>query len=638
MIEFHYSGTSRSLRSRTWVNLLLVVGLFIGLGLAPAYAQTQIRWQCNMGSGLWDFPQSWDLNRVPRPGDNVTINCPGAGVVVTLRTDAAINALQNNETLQWLAGNLNVANGFTNSGTLVLPSLWPPGFRGMLVNTGRIVENMPYGWDFRSATLNNRGVYELQEGGIIGSGTLLNAGTIRKSSPATAWVENLLLNNSGGRVEVLGGTLNVIQGASMGNITYSVAAGSRLVYGDHTFAGTHMGAVDGSMQLAWGTLGVGSGGATFNITGSGFQWLGGDINGASSGLTNAGSLMIVPSACNAPINLRGLLVNMGTLVENTSCALNFASATLQNRGLYDLQAGNITGAGLLNNTSTVRKSGEPDSVANISAPLNNAGTVEAVSGTLQISGPITQLSGTTLTGGTWNVFDPATLNITSPILTNSTTILLDGPSANFPTLRGLVTNNGTLNLADAASLTTTGSVTNAGSLGISSSSIFSVGGANTDYTQTGGATLLDNGALTAVRNVLIQGGRLAGIGSVSAQMVSNAGEVGPGNSVGLINIRGDYVQTSAGKLRIQIGGTGDMQFDRLVVSGNATLDGILSIELLDSYAPALGDRFRIINYGSRTGTFPRVDGLRPFEGWIFQLQYNDNDLTLVLAEDTPGNY
>src|SRR5204862_5253758 len=113
------------------------------------------------------------------------------------------------------------------------------------------------------------------------------------------------------------------------------------------------------------------------------------------------------------------------------------------------------------------------------------------------------------------------------------------------------------------SFTTAGAFSNAGSLTAGSGSTFTVGGSN-NYTQTGGSTRV-NGALAvaAGKTVDIQGGTLFGAGTVTGA-VNNAATVSPGDGLGKLSVTGNYVQTAAGSLNVELGGTiAVTQYDQL---------------------------------------------------------------------------
>ena len=97
------------------------------------------------------------------------------------------------------------------------------------------------------------------------------------------------------------------------------------------------------------------------------------------------------------------------------------------------------------------------------------------------------------------------------------------------------------------------------------------------FTQTTGQTILNGGALATSSTLNIQGGTLKGSGTVTGG-VSNGGTVAPGLSPGILNVVGNYSQTAAGKLAIELNGTTvGTQYDQLNVTGTVALAGTLAI-------------------------------------------------------------
>src|SRR5207244_1167373 len=130
---------------------------------------------------------------------------------------------------------------------------------------------------------------------------------------------------------------------------------------------------------------------------------------------------------------------------------------------------------------------------------------------------------------------------------------------------------------------------NAGTVTIGTGSIFTTSAGN--YTQTGGTTSV-NGALDPAAIVDIQGGILSGSGGTVISNTTNAGQVNPGSSAGILTITGNYTQTAAGTLNIELGGTTPgTQFDRLAVSGAASLNGTLNVTRINGFTVTAGDQF-----------------------------------------------
>jgi hypothetical protein len=127
--------------------------------------------------------------------------------------------------------------------------------------------------------------------------------------------------------------------------------------------------------------------------------------------------------------------------------------------------------------------------------------------------------------------------------------------------------------------------------------------------------------------VNLLGGTLSGSGTVAGD-VRNAAQIDPGTdgTAGALTINGNYTQTAAGVLTVDIGGrTAGAEYDQLVVSGSVSLDGTLTVNLVNGFVPQSGDAFAILTFGSGSGVFAALNG----DGPLFTPRYDPNDVTLV---------
>jgi hypothetical protein len=125
------------------------------------------------------------------------------------------------------------------------------------------------------------------------------------------------------------------------------------------------------------------------------------------------------------------------------------------------------------------------------------------------------------------------------------------------------------------------------------------------------------------------GSVLQGHDGTLAGNVVNRGLVRPGPSVGTFTITGDYTQTVAGLLSLEIGGrTAGVAYDRLTVGGSVTLDGTLELLLVSGFSPVVGDAFAVLPYTSSAGTFGLVLGQAIGSDRAFSLDYGLDGLTL----------
>ena len=153
------------------------------------------------------------------------------------------------------------------------------------------------------------------------------------------------------------------------------------------------------------------------------------------------------------------------------------------------------------------------------------------------------------------------------------------------------------------------------------------------FTNNGGLEILSGNTLTVTSSGTFDNaaaGTLQGEGTldVSAATFTNAGNVNPGASPGILSITGDYVQTSTGALNIEIGGlVAGTDFDQLAISGSATLAGTLNVSLINPFNPSQGNSFQIVNYASNSGTF---DNTNLPSGFVWDITYGANAVTITV--------
>jgi len=99
-------------------------------------------------------------------------------------------------------------------------------------------------------------------------------------------------------------------------------------------------------------------------------------------------------------------------------------------------------------------------------------------------------------------------------------------------------------------------------------------------------------------------------GVVEGEIVENGGRVLPGDSPGMFELTGDYLQEPGGTLEIEIDGTTPgTGYDQLLVDGDVTLDGNLDIRVSDPFLGVIqvSDDFLFIDAtGTLSGSFANV--------------------------------
>ncbi len=156
------------------------------------------------------------------------------------------------------------------------------------------------------------------------------------------------------------------------------------------------------------------------------------------------------------------------------------------------------------------------------------------------------------------------------------------------------------------------------------------------YEQVGGLTDVAAGA-ELIGPVSLLGGVLAGNGQLTGQVSNPGGSVRAGASAGVLKIQGSYNQGAGGTLQTEVAGTGGgTDYDRLVVTGGATLGGTLQIIHTPDFAPAPGDPYQVVSAGNRSGTFASVTGTELAASFLV-VGYNGVGVTLSRAPDPPQN-
>jgi hypothetical protein len=114
----------------------------------------------------------------------------------------------------------------------------------------------------------------------------------------------------------------------------------------------------------------------------------------------------------------------------------------------------------------------------------------------------------------------------------------------------------------------------------------------------------------------------------------------PGNSPAAISFGGNVALTSSAALDIELGGsTPGAQYDQVNVAGQLALGGVLDVTLINGFSPAAGNKFDILNWGTRTGTFSSVE-LPSLSGsleWNTSQLYTNGTLAVIDSNFLPGD-
>jgi YD repeat-containing protein len=502
--------------------------------------------------------------------------------------------------LQWTANGLaapatGAAPTVTNTGTVLIPDGDGINLDGLtLVNTGTVQlgQGSGAGLDLNNFTvINNEGTFDFDGADSLGGdGTINNTstGAVLASAPPTLSTDigQETFNDLGGTIGVQSGTLDLGQGVSQGG-TYTVAPGADLELSngsDRTISGTFTGSGGGTVSINTSdhSLNLADSGATFDFPAGMLQLVGCSIAaltpGADPVLLNSG-FITVPANGEFALNA-GTLENVGTVtVTGESAAFSINDpALVDNTGTIDLEGDvSLNGTGTLNNSGTLTVALSADDLTDPFYTLNNTGTIDVQSGTLNLGkSAITQETvendgmSVDLTGGTWEVDGAGTLITVfeSHIITQNTggTVILNGPDASYPSFAGLADNGGSFTLEGGASFTTPGALSSSGTL-----------------------------------------------------------NVGPGSTLA---VTGAFSQASGGQTTFVIGGTpASGQYGQLTSTGAAVLGGTIAAQASAGYTPVQGAQYTVMTFPSQSGS-PTFSG-----GVIFGAQFNPTDVVVSVASE-----
>ena len=105
----------------------------------------------------------------------------------------------------------------------------------------------------------------------------------------------------------------------------------------------------------------------------------------------------------------------------------------------------------------------------------------------------------------------------------------------------------------------------------------------------------------------------------------------PGHSSGTLSIDGNYVQGTAATLKIELAGTANGEYDRLLVAGELEVSGALEVQLLDGFAPTNDTAFEILAATDLSGEFSSLvlPDLLGNLSWDSSLLYSNGTLSVI---------
>jgi outer membrane autotransporter protein len=353
------------------------------------------------------------------------------------------------------------------------------------------------------------------------------------------------------------------------------------------------------------------------------------------GLTKAGAGVLTFQAAQAYTG--GTTINAGTLfLDSVGGMLPTGGALTVNGGLLDISlsganqsVGALSGSGGQINLGpqTLTTSSSANTVL-ATQIVGSGALVKQGTGTLALTGANTYSGGTTISGGLINFTSAGNFGTGGITLNGGGLQWAAGSTADISSrITGLGPGGGTLD-TNGNTVTLAQAISGAGALTKQGQGLLNLTGANTytGPTAVNAGMLAVNGSITS--NVTVgSAATLGGTGTILGT-VNVAGTLAPGNSIGTLNVTGNFVQAAGSTYQVEANAQG--QADRTNVTGTATINGgtVQVLAQPGTYGPST--TYTILNAtGGRSGTYNGVTS--NFAFLTPSLSYDASNVFLTLA-------
>lgn len=340
-----------------------------------------------------------------------------------------------------------------------------------------------------------------------------------------------------------------------------------------------------------GQIGTSGGSAVLNVT---IPW---NTNVADRVVLDKGKIVGAVIANNSPVGITGQGEVASQLVNNSRVTADVSSGLL-------LLSNHLNDWDGVTNTGTLRARGGTLRLEDDTAFAYH-GTVEAAQGTVQANGFGLQFQ----PGSMLRLEDGVYNSDAETAFGGSINVLSGSPSAILIKAGSTFQSTSIASLADTLQLEGSESLVEAGA------------------TFTGVGQLHN----TASNNLVLADGVNIGVA------VRNSGRLGLGVALAEATLP-DYQQDASGLLEIDLGGTNLVDYDRLDISGEAQLDGVLELSFLNGFEPSLNDAFTVLTALSGiNGIFGEIDlsGAKLDAGFGWEVLYGPTTVQLAVVE-LPG--
>lgn len=486
--------------------------------------------------------------------------------------------------------------------------------------------------------------------GIFGGGgnVVINEGTTLVTTTSESSTYSGIMSGSGNFTKTGSSILKFTNIANSYTGKTSILDGSLVLSGPAIISASESVTVDGDLMIEYG-----SGAKSINtLSGVGFLRLNdnsitvtqnadatfsGKISGTGNFTKQGGSSLTISGDniySGSTIISSGALIlsGDGSIHSSSSVALDGALTIETSAGEKEIR--NLSGTGTINLN---------DNILHIDDYLNNTfsgtisgsgGIVKKGSGTFILSGENTFTGSTSILDGGITLSGAAdSIALSTSVSISDTLTLASGAgNKNINTLSGsgrVHLNDNTLTVTQGEDGIFSGIIDGTGGLTKIGTETLFLSGDNT-YT---GTTTVQGGALALTGSIagnasVVAGAVLNGTGTVNGSVTNTSGIVAPGNSIGTMNIAGNYTQDAFGTLEIEIGPNGES--DVLSITGNASLDGAVDLLLYPGLYLS-GSQYTFLTAASISGTF---NALTASNGSSWLLSYPASTSVLLTASDS----
>lgn len=564
------------------------------------------------GAGIWSATSgSWtgqdgNINgpAAPAPGFMVF---QGTGGIVTVDTGAgAVSATG----LQFAADGYRIEGGtVTLSGAQAIIRVGD-GTSGGASYVATIASNLTGASDLVKTDL---GTLVLSGANSYTGNTVLNAGTLSVSADGN-------LGQAAGGLVFNGGALRVTG--------TSFTSTSRAVSWDSNGGGFDIADAANSFTLSQALSGTGElaklGAGTLVLTGA---------NSHTGGTTiSAGTLQVGAGGTTGEIT--GTVVNNGRLAFNRSDSVTFAGAISGSGALTQMGAGTLTLTGTNSYTGGTTLSAGTLQIGNggttgaISGDVANSGTLAfnrsdliAFSGEISGTGALKQLGTGTLNLTGVNSYSGGTTIAAGTLRGNATSF---GSGAILNNAALVIDQNSDAHFANAINGNGRFTKTGTGSLNLTGTSALS------GPTTIAAGRLAVNGWLASSAVTVESGATLGGNGTIGRLNVLAGGIAAPGNSIGTLTVNGNVSFAPGSIYQVEVNGAS--QSDQIISTGTITVSGAtLAIAAISGAMPP-SVRFKLFDAaGGVSGQFTSVTS--NFAFLTSGLSYDASQTFLTIARN-----